>query len=327
VVDFIASDDKRSQLSYGNERVNYMPTNKLKFPVDSATVVENGTVDPEDADKIVSEVKWTLNQNNLMKSGLMILDLLAHNNWERPVYFVSPSSEANLGLRKYLQLEGFAYRLVPIETPTEGRIDVGKINTDKMYENLMHEFKWGNMQDTSVYIDYTTRRTSNVIRIRNKFARLAEALIEKGKKNEAVQVLDKAMELTPHSQFPYNIWTVEVIKQYYNADAIDKANKLTEEFAGYLKGELDYYTSLNSPYNKLVDRNEVFTVSNDNAMEMARKLAREEGIFSGLSSGAIFHAALEISKRKENKGKNIVVIVCDTGERYLSTPLFNFDSD
>jgi cysteine synthase A len=72
---------------------------------------------------------------------------------------------------------------------------------------------------------------------------------------------------------------------------------------------------------------EVFTVSNDNAMEMARKLAREEGIFSGLSSGAIFHAALEISKRKENKGKNIVVIVCDTGERYLSTPLFNFDSD
>jgi tetratricopeptide (TPR) repeat protein len=196
-----------------------------------------------------------------MKSGLMILDLLAHNNWERPVYFVSPSSEANLGLRKYLQLEGFAYRLVPIETPTEGRIDVGKINTDKMYENLMHEFKWGNMQDTSVYIDYTTRRTSNVIRIRNKFARLAEALIEKGKKNEAVQVLDKAMELTPHSQFPYNIWTVEVIKQYYNADAIDKANKLTEEFAGYLKGELDYYTSLNSPYNKLVDRNKRIATS------------------------------------------------------------------
>ncbi len=261
VVDFIASDDQRSQLSYGNEKINYMPTNKLKFPVDSATVVENGTVDPKDADKIVPEVKWTLNQNNLMKSGLMILDLLAHNNWERPVYFVSPSSEANLGLRKYLQLEGFAYRLVPIETPTEGRIDVGKINTDKMYENLMNEFRWGNMQDTSVYIDYTTRRTSNVIRIRNKFARLAEALIEKGKKNEAVQVLDKAMELTPHSQFPYNIWTVEVIKQYYNADATDKANKLTEEFAGYLKGELDYYTSLNSPYNKLVDRNKRIATS------------------------------------------------------------------
>src|SRR6056297_2957153 len=261
VVDFIASDDQRSQLSYGNEKINYMPTNKLKFPVDSATVVENGTVDPKDADKIVPEVKWTLNQNNLMKSGLMILDLLAHNNWERPVYFVSPSSEANLGLRKYLQLEGFAYRLVPIETPTEGRIDVGKINTDKMYENLMNEFRWGNMQDTSVYIDYTIRRTSNVIRIRNKFARLAEALIEKGKKNEAVQVLDKAMELTPHSQFPYNIWTVEVIKQYYNADATDKANKLTEEFAGYLKGELDYYTSLNSPYNKLVDRNKRIATS------------------------------------------------------------------
>jgi cysteine synthase A len=68
---------------------------------------------------------------------------------------------------------------------------------------------------------------------------------------------------------------------------------------------------------------EVFAVENEDAMVTARKLAREEGIFSGVSSGAIIHAAMEIGKREENRNKNIVAIICDTGERYLSTPLYN----
>ncbi len=68
---------------------------------------------------------------------------------------------------------------------------------------------------------------------------------------------------------------------------------------------------------------EVFTVGNEEALKMARDMSTKEGIFSGVSSGAIMHAAIETGKRKENKDKNIVAIVCDTGERYLSTPLYN----
>jgi len=68
---------------------------------------------------------------------------------------------------------------------------------------------------------------------------------------------------------------------------------------------------------------EIFTVENEQAMDTARFLAREEGIFSGVSSGAIIHAAMEIGKRESSRNKNIVAIVCDTGERYLSTPLYN----
>ena len=66
---------------------------------------------------------------------------------------------------------------------------------------------------------------------------------------------------------------------------------------------------------------EVLTVSNDDAFAMARRLAKEEGILGGISSGANVHAALELAKRPENKGKLIVTIACSTGERYLSTPL------
>ena len=72
---------------------------------------------------------------------------------------------------------------------------------------------------------------------------------------------------------------------------------------------------------------EVFPVENEEALKMAREMSTKEGIFSGVSSGAIMHAAIEIGKRKENKDKNIVAVVCDTGERYLSTPLFNPEAE
>ncbi len=70
---------------------------------------------------------------------------------------------------------------------------------------------------------------------------------------------------------------------------------------------------------------EVFHVNYENAMETARRLAREEGILAGFSSGANVYAALEVAAREENKDKIIVTIICDTGERYLSTPLFIYN--
>lgn len=72
---------------------------------------------------------------------------------------------------------------------------------------------------------------------------------------------------------------------------------------------------------------EIVTVEDEPAFEYARKLSTESGIFSGISSGAIAKAAIDIAKKPENKGKKIVFIICDTGERYLSTPLYNFQSE
>jgi len=67
---------------------------------------------------------------------------------------------------------------------------------------------------------------------------------------------------------------------------------------------------------------EIIRVKHEDAGDIARRLAREEGILSGISSGANIWAALEVAKREESKGKSIVAIICDTGERYLSTWLF-----
>jgi cysteine synthase A len=72
---------------------------------------------------------------------------------------------------------------------------------------------------------------------------------------------------------------------------------------------------------------EIIAVANQAAMETARRLAKEEGIFAGISSGAAVWAALQVAKRPENAGKLIVVIIPSTGERYLSTPTYSIYAD
>ena len=67
---------------------------------------------------------------------------------------------------------------------------------------------------------------------------------------------------------------------------------------------------------------EIITVANEDAFETGKLIGRKEGVLVGISSGAAVHAAIELAKRPENAGKNIVVLLPDTGDRYLSTPLF-----
>jgi hypothetical protein len=253
-VDFVASTNQRTRIQVSqDEWMDYLPTNKFLLKVDSATVVNNGTVKPEDADKIVKEIPFVINKSRIMKNEWMMLDLLANNNWERPIYFVSSAGDGNIGLNDYLQEEGFAYRLVPIKTTSKGYLDIGRIDSDIMYEKLMEKYKWGNMNDPDVWIDHTTDRTTSVIKIRNKFNRLAKQLMLEGKNEKAVAVLDRCMEIMPSYNFPYDLFTLDMIETYYSLKANDKANTIVEEFAKTTEQEINYLFSMPSEFLASLD--------------------------------------------------------------------------
>ncbi|MFC2103803.1 DUF2723 domain-containing protein [Bacteroidota bacterium] len=253
-MDFVVSDDKRTKLQVGqNEWIDYLPTNKFIIPVDADKVIANGTVKAEDADLILPEIKFKINKRRIMKNEIMIIDLLANNNWERPVYFVSTAGDGNIGIDDYLQLEGFAYRLVPIKTPSKGYLETGRIDVDIMYQKLMEDFNWGNMNDPDIWIDHTIDRTTSVIKIRNNFNRLANELIKIGKLDSAEKVLDRCMEVMPLYNFKYDLFILDIIETYYKLGATEKANTIVAKFAETTMLELNYYFALQAKFISSLD--------------------------------------------------------------------------
>jgi hypothetical protein len=227
---------------------DYVPARNLKIPVDKDKVLSNGTVALKDSALIVPEVRWTLNDErgdpleSIFKNSMMVLDVLANNDWERPVYFaITVPRDSYLNLSEYFQLDGLANRIVPVKASESGGID-----TDKLYDKLMNVFLWGNIEDPKVYLDETNVRL--LTHFRSNFGRLAGALIDEGKKDSAIMVLDRAFETIPTFQLPLNYADIPLLENYYIAGAIDKGNALANEIFLAVKDELEYLLSFPRVY-------------------------------------------------------------------------------
>ncbi|MBN3035246.1 MAG: DUF2723 domain-containing protein [Bacteroidales bacterium] len=229
----------RVRTRYGD--LDYFPTKKFRFPVDPATVLANGTVASELADKVVDEIRWTINSTAIGKNHLMVLDLLAHNHWERPVHFaITTGSDAYIGLEEYFQLEGLTYRLVPIKSAKAGG-QTGRVATEVMYDIVMNRYEFGNMHDPSVYLDETiVRMTMN---LRNNFYRLAIALVEEERHDSAVMVMNRCLEVIPEETVPYNIFMVPMAEVYFEAGAPEKGSALALRMTEVFADELGYFFS------------------------------------------------------------------------------------
>ena len=154
---------------------------------------------------------WNLSARYIMKNDLMILDLVANSNWERPIYFVAVgpgSSETNL--RDYFQCEGFAYRLVPIKTKYDMQ-NIGRIDTEVLYDNMMNKFRWGNMNNPKVYLDENIRRTLHIVKLRSNFGRLAIALKEEGKTDMAMNAINKCLDVLPVEKMPIDYYDSRLV--------------------------------------------------------------------------------------------------------------------
>ncbi len=249
-MDFVANDSKKTQVELESRQwVNTFPTKVIKIPVDKEAVLQNGIVDPKDADKIVPNIYITLKGDVIYKNRLLMLDVIANNNWERPIYFSGGAfgDDDYIWMKEFLQLEGVLYKLVPIRTPLDKNnpYEMGRIDGDKMY-NIVMNWKWGNSGDSAIYHDVETRR--NGITYRSTLSRLANVLIEEGQNDKAENVLDLAMEKMPVDYFEFYSLLEPFILYYYQINKIEKARAVYQSVVRHYQEHLFFYSKLS--YNK-----------------------------------------------------------------------------
>ncbi|TKG94578.1 DUF2723 domain-containing protein [Puteibacter caeruleilacunae] len=257
-VDFVISDSPATKLrQYDNAA--YLPTKKFELPINKETIFKNNVVPEKDSAQIVDKMVIDLSRRPYMtKDELVVFDLLTTNDWKRPIYYaITVGRDKYLSLENYFQVEGLAYRLVPVKTENEGPL-LGRMNTDKVYYNLMEKFKWGNMSDPDVYLDENHRRMA--LNVRNNFSRLAAALVEEGKKDSVLNVLKKCQEVVPLDKVPYDYYGVLMAKSYIQVGAVDKAMEIFEAMKKDLTTELDYYLSLEPRFVRAIDNDMQFAL-------------------------------------------------------------------
>ena len=230
-MNWVASENSKYKVELNSGQfLNSFPSKTIRIPVDKEAVLKNGIVAEKDADKIVPYIDINLKGDYIYKNRILMLDIIANNHWERPIYFSGGAfgDDDYLWMKDYLQLEGVVYKLVPIKTPVDKRnpFDMGRIDADKMYDIVM-KWDWGNSGSDEIYHDTETRR--NGITYRSNLARLAEKLIEEGKIDKAEKVMDLAMEKMPVKYFEYYTLLEPFIQNYYEIEKTEKARKVYEE--------------------------------------------------------------------------------------------------
>lgn len=217
--DWVRSDDKRTK----RDGENYLPTKQLYIPVDSTAVAPGSVFEGVYAPDQLTDRLNTKELRRLTKSEMMVLEMISTAQWKRPIYFaVTVGPDYYLGLDKYFELTGLAYQV----TPVASRDGQPRVNTEKMYDNMMHKFKYGNMNLPGIYIDENLMRMCRTHRM--MFMQLAEALLREGKKDKCVEVLDYAEEMLPECNVPYDYTSASMATLYLQCGETEKAERIMD---------------------------------------------------------------------------------------------------
>ena len=250
-----ALDNRNTQPMMTGKKLSYIPTRKFRLPIDIKAVKEFNVVSPEDMGRVLPAIEWEVKGSIILKSELLMLDILANNNWERPIYYANTMPrDSYFGLTKYMQHEGFTYRLVPYEVKSDGNQFgyFGEVQSDIMYENMMNEFSFGNMNDPDIFLDENNMRF--VTNLRLNFSRLADVLAKEGDTERAKAVLDKCVEQTVNANTPQDVTLLQVVDTYFQIDEKEAGFALAKQLADYYIDHLEFYASLETEYQKTLDR-------------------------------------------------------------------------
>ena len=225
------------------EGLQLIPTDSIVIKLDKEAVKRSGMMIPDSLHgEIPDYMSISLKGKRMLyKSELMMLEMLANTNWERPLYMaITVGSDNHLNLGNNFMQEGLAYRITPFNTTQLN----ARIDSEKMYDNLMNKFKFGGIEKPGIYID------ENVMRMcythRRIFTQLVGQLIKEGKKDKALAALDYAEKMIPSYNVPYD-WAngaFQMAEAYYQLGQNEKANKIIDELANKSLEYMVWYLSL-----------------------------------------------------------------------------------
>ncbi|HLT50328.1 MAG TPA: hypothetical protein VKZ93_00150, partial [Arenibacter sp.] len=232
-----------SQYSESNLDVVFYPTNKIRIPVNKKNVLESGLVKEKDSALILDYIDIDLPKSVLPKNRILMLDIIANNDWKRPIYFSGGSFDAAeyIWMKDYLQLDGLAYKLVPIKTQNRNAYEMGRIDSDLMYD-IVKKWDWGNSGSPDIYHDPQTRVQG--LSFRGNLARLTEVLIEENEIEKAKEIINIAMENMPVEYFDYYAFVEPFVDGYFKVGETEKGRQLFEKLKKIYQERLNYYAGL-----------------------------------------------------------------------------------
>ena len=307
ILEVLLSDDDADKVPLQNgEKENFIPTKNFKLTINPAEVVKTGTVKAADIAKITPAMEWTFNKNYVTKGTLAMLDILAHNDWKRPIYFAStvPSDQFN-GLDNYLYNEGLALRLLPLKLDTAaGKSEL--VNTDILYNNMYNKFVWGNVKE-SKYLD--PQSADDISIFNNVFNTTISGLIKEGKIADAKKVVKRYFEVMPEKFYGMRamMGTYFLAENLYILGDTARANSLIEKSADYIQKELTYLADVSKSKNRFVGGQNVQiglqflnqmvkTTTDQKQTKLAQKLTQQ---FQGLESRFSMYFAQQAPEQEE----------------------------
>ena len=222
-----------------------IPTDSIVIKLDKEAIKRSGMMIPEGLNGEIPEYMHISlkGKSRLYKYELMMLEMLANTNWERPIYMVITVGEDNhLNLGNNFMQEGLAYRITPFNTTALN----ARINSEKMYDNLMNRYKFGKIDNPDIYLDETVLRMCETHR--RMFVQLSDQLIKEGKLDKAKKALDYSLEVIPTTTVPHDYqssMSKQMADQYILLGDTIAAQSILNDLANKSVEYLTWYLSLN----------------------------------------------------------------------------------
>ena len=297
-MNFVSSEDAKTKLKYALQQEgdsgsnypeqylnsNYFPVENIRVPVNKNAALASGVVKAKDADLIESYLDVNISSNAITKNRLLMLDIVATNNWERPIHFTGGafSDEDYIWMKDYLQLDAMVYTLVPIKTAVAqaNPFDMGRLDTEFMYDKVVN-WDWGNSGSDNIYHDTETRRNS--ITYRGNLARLIQELINEEQLDKAEEIADIAMENMPVDKYGFYTLLEPYISAYYEVGNQEKARQLFKDVSIKYQENLKYYSTLtkenqDNNFTEILTDIERYKALVDVLVQYDRSFAKEESM-------------------------------------------------